>query len=265
MLKGEKMKKLSVLIATKNAEDTIERAINSIKDIAYEIIVVDSGSTDKTLEIAKDLGAKIFFKEWINSGTQYNYMMSLASGDYCFILDSDEEVSKELKNSIKQVLQKENPSDCYEVNRKTYYMGDFLNHVWQPEWRIRLFKKGKVKYEERVHGKAICNGTKERLKGDLYHYSYKSLKHHFQKTVYFAEETAKLMYEKRKKFRFYNLFINPLVYFIKFYILQKGFLDGHRGFIVSVIGAVYGFLKYAFLFEKYQEEKHGENLWKRKK
>ncbi len=258
------MKKLSVLIATKNAEDTIEIAINSIKDIAYEIIVVDSGSTDNTVEIAKKLGAKVFFKEWINSGTQYNYMISLANGEYCFILDSDEEVSKELKKSIKEALEQENPADCYEINRKTFYMGKFLNHVWQPEWRIRIFKKGKVQYEPKVHGKAICSGNKEKLKGDLYHYSYKSLKHHIQKTVYFAEETSKLMYKNRKKFRFYNLIINPFIYFVKFFIIQKGFLDGYRGFIASIIGAFYGFLKYALLFEKYQKEKYGENLWKRK-
>ncbi|NPA52356.1 MAG: glycosyltransferase family 2 protein [Aquificae bacterium] len=259
------MKKLSVLIATKNAEDTIERAINSIKEIADEIIVVDSGSTDKTLEIAEKLGAKIFFKEWENYGVQQNFLIDKSTGDFCFVLDSDEEVSPELRNSIKEVLKKDQTADCYEVNRKTYYMGKFLNHVWQPEWRIRLFKKGKVRFQERVHAKAICNGTKERLKGDLYHYSYKNLKHHFQKTIYFAEETANLMYKNKKKFRFYNLILNPLIYFTKFYFLKKGFLDGYRGFIVSVVGAVYGFFKYAFLFEKYQKEKYGENLWKRKK
>ncbi len=257
------MKKLSILIATKNSEDTIERAINSIKELAYEIIVVDSGSEDRTVDIARDLGAKVIFNKWVNSGTQYNFMISKASGEWLFILDSDEEVSEELKNSIKNVLTSENTADCYEVNRKTYYLGKFLNHVWQPEWRIRLFKNGKVRYEERVHGKAICDGKKERLKGDLYHYSYKSLRHHMEKTIYFARETANLMYERGKKPRLYNLIINPSVYFFKFFVLKKGFLDGYRGLIVSAIGSMYGFLKYAFLYEKHLEKKHGKDLWKR--
>jgi len=127
------MKRLSVLIATKNSEDTIARAINSIKELAYEIIVVDSGSEDRTVDIAKNLGAKVLFNKWVNSGTQYNFMISRASGEWIFILDSDEEVSKELKKSIKNVLIGEDTADCYEVNRKTYYLGKFLNHVWQPE------------------------------------------------------------------------------------------------------------------------------------
>ena len=258
------MKTLSVLIATKNSEDTIERAINSVKELATEIIVVDSGSTDKTVEIAKNLGAKVYFKEWVNYGVQCNFMISKANGEFLFILDSDEEVSKELRNSIKEMLGKENQADCYEVNRKTYYMGDFLNHVWQPEWKPRIFKKGKVKYEERVHAKPICEGKKERLKGDLYHYSYKSLRHHMEKTIYFARETANLMYEKGKKPKLYNFIINPSIYFFKFFVLKKGFLDGYRGLIVSAIGSMYGFLKYAFLYEKYLKEKYGDDLWKRK-
>lgn len=254
---------LSVLIATKDSEDTIERCLESVKDIADEIIIVDSGSTDRTLEIAKKYTDKIFYKEWINAGIQYNYLLSLASGDWTFSLDSDEELSEELKNSIKHVLNSPNPKDCYAVSRKTYYLGKFLDYVWYPEWRIRLAKKGKLKFEERVHSKAICSGEVGRLKGDLYHYSFKNLKHHFDKNIKFAIFMAEYMHQNNKKFRFSKMIFNPIWYFVKYYFIHKGFLDGIRGFIACSMGSFYVFMKYAFLLEIELKEKYGKNLWRR--
>ncbi len=254
---------LSVLIATKNSEDTLERCLKSIEDIADEIIIVDSGSTDKTLEIAKKYTDKIFYKEWINSGMQYNYLLSLANENWTLILDSDEEVSKELKNSIKKVINSKNAKDCYAVSRKTYYLGKFLNYVWYPEWRVRLAKKGKLKFEEKVHGKAICYGELGKLKGDLYHYSFKDLKHHFEKNIKFATFIAEHMHKNNKKFKVSKLVINPTWYFIKYFYIKKGFLDGIRGFIACSMGSFYVFMKYAFLLEIEMKEKYGKNLWKR--
>jgi glycosyltransferase involved in cell wall biosynthesis len=254
---------LSVLIATKNSEDTIERCLESVKDIADEIIVVDSGSTDKTIEIVKKYTDKIFFKEWVNSGIQYNYLFSLAKGNWTLIIDSDEELSKELKESIKKILESKDTKDCYAVSRKTYYFGKFLNYVWYPEWRIRLAKKGKLKFEERVHAKAICSGEVGKLKGDLYHYSFKNLKHHIEKNIKFASFMADYMHRNSKKFKVYKMIFNPIWYFIKYFFIRKGFLDGIRGFIACSMGSFYVFMKYAFLFELELKEKYGKDLWKR--
>lgn len=250
---------LSVLICTKNEERNIERAIKSVQGLASEIVVVDSGSTDRTVEIAKSLGAKVFFKDWESYANQLNYGIDLCLGEWLLIIDADEEVSKELKENIKREL--ENPKyEIYQVCRRTYYLGEFLNHAWYPEWRIRLFKKGRVRFEGALHERAIFEGKVGRLKGDLYHYSFKSLEDQYLKTIRYAKIMAMDMKEKGKKFRWYNLIFNPIWHFIKVYFLGLGFLDGVRGFFVAMSGAIYVFLKYKFLYEMELREK-SERLW----
>ena len=250
---------LSVLICTKNEERNIERAIKSVKGLAQEIIVVDSGSTDRTVEIAKSLGAKVFFKEWEGYANQLNYGISLCSSEWVLVLDADEEVSKELKEGIKRELEKPR-YEVYQVCRRTYYLGDFLKHAWYPEWRIRLFKKGKVRFEGALHERAVFKGKSGKLKGDLYHYSFKSLEDQYLKTIRYAKIMAMEMKEKGKRFRGYNLVFNPIWHFIKVYLLKLGFLDGVRGFLVAMSGAIYVFLKYKFLYEMELKEKK-KRLW----
>ncbi|MFN3976682.1 MAG: glycosyltransferase family 2 protein [Aquificaceae bacterium] len=250
---------LSVLIPTKNEERNIERAIRSVQSLVDEIIVLDSGSTDRTVEIAKGLGAKVFFKEWEGYPSQLNYGIGLCSGEWVLVLDADEEVSEELREGIKREL--ENPRyEIYQVCRRTYYLGDFLKHAWYPEWRVRLFKKGKVRFEGALHERAIFEGKAGRLKGDLYHYSFKSLEDQYLKIIKYAKIMAVEMKEKGKRFRWYNLLLNPLWHFMKVYLLKLGFLDGVRGFFVAMSGAIYVFLKYKFLYELELEEKRGR-LW----
>ncbi len=251
---------LSVIILTKNEEKNIERAIKSVEPIADEIIVLDSGSTDKTVEIAKSLGAKVFFREFDNFSSQKNYAIGLSNEGWIFSLDADEEVSKELRESIKKAIEKGDFS-CYEVPRRTYYLGKFLDYVWYPEYIVRLFKKGYGKYEGQLHEKLVCNGKVGRLEGDLYHYSYKNLYHQFIKTVDYAQKMAEILYKKGKKPKLYNLLINPIFIFIKLFFIKKGFLEGKRGIIIAVSGFVYVFLKYAFLYELHLKEKYKYKLW----
>jgi glycosyltransferase involved in cell wall biosynthesis len=251
---------LSVLILTKNEEKNIERAIKSVKPVADEIIVLDSGSTDNTVEIAKTLGAKVFFREFDDFPSQRNYGVSLCSNDWIFVLDADEEVSLELRNSKLNAIKEESYT-CFEVPRRTYYLGKYLDYVWYPEYVIRLFKKGYFKYEGKLHEKVVCEGKVGRLKGDLYHYSYKSLYHQFKKTIDYAQKMAEILYHEGKRFRFYNLFLNPIIIFLKFYFLKRGFLEGKRGLIISFSAFMYVFLKYAFLYELQLKEKYKDELW----
>ncbi|MEW6656018.1 MAG: glycosyltransferase family 2 protein [Aquificota bacterium] len=250
---------LSVLIRTKNEERNIGRAIRSVLPLADEIVVLDSGSTDRTVEIAKNLGAKVFFKEWEGYDKQLNYGIGLCSKDWVLVLDADEEVSSELRESIRKELK--NPSyEVYKLCRKTFYLGDFLNHAWYPEWRVRLFKKGKVRFEGELHESVVFEGKAGKLKGDIYHYSYKSLEDQYLKTVKYAKIMANRMKEEGKKFRLYSLIFNPLWHFFKIYFLKLGFLDGVRGFLVAMSGAIYVFLKYKFLYELELKDKK-ERLW----
>ncbi len=252
---------LSVLIRTKNEEDNIQRAINSVRDIADEIVVVDSGSTDNTVELAKALGAKVYFKEWEGYSKQLNYGIGLCQGYWVLVLDADEELSQELRESIRKELK--NPTcDGYMVNRRTYYLGRFLNHAWYPEWRLRLFKKNLIKIEGEVHEEYILDGKVGKLSGDLYHYSYRSLLDQYQKNVRYAQIVAQYMHSKGKKYRLYNLILNPVWAFIKVYLIKLGFLDGLRGLSVALSSSLYTFLKYLFLWELELKEKYRDKLWR---
>ncbi len=256
------MEKLSVVILAKNEENTIGRAIRSVKNIADEILVIDSGSTDKTVEKAKEEGATVIFNKWEGYPKQVQFGINKAKNMYVLVIDADEEVSEKLQKSIKQALS--NPKfRCYKLQRKTFYMGKFLEHTWYPEWRIRLFHKDYVKYEGFLHETVVCKGNIGVLNGDLYHYSFKSLKHQFLKAIDYAQTSAIQLHKEGKKADIKHLFLNPVWSFIKFFLLQKGFLDGKRGFIASVYMAFYTFLKYAFLYEKQLEEKYKKNLWRR--
>ncbi|MEN3029053.1 MAG: glycosyltransferase family 2 protein [Aquificaceae bacterium] len=252
-------KGLSALILTKDEENNISRAIESLQELAEEVIVLDSGSKDRTVEIAKSMGAKVYFKEWEGYPKQLNYGIELCSGDWVLVLDADEEVSDRLKESIREVLSKPE-YEVYKVCRRTYYLGKFLRHAWYPEWRVRLFKKGKVTFQGELHEKAVYSSKAGKIKGDLYHYSYRNLKDQYRKTLQYAEVMAHIMHRSGKRFRLYHLLLSPLWHFLKVYLFQLGFLDGVRGFLVASSAFIYTFLKYKFLLELELLERY-KKLW----
>jgi len=250
---------LSVSIVAKNEERTIGRCIESVKSIADEIIVVDSGSEDRTVDIAKSLGAKVVFREWTDYVDQVNYAIGLCTGDWILILDADEIVSEELASSIKSAV--EDPKyTCYKLKRKLYYLGKFLSFT---EERIRLFKKGKGIYEGFVHERVKCMGSTGVLDGYLYHYSYGSISEHIRKTMNYAERLAEESCRKGLKFNFVSLIFNPAWTFLKYFFLKGCYKDGVRGFIFSGIMCFYTFMKYAFLLEKYILHRLGESTWRK--
>tara|TARA_B100000959_G_scaffold286539_1_gene365675 strand:- start:1185 stop:1961 length:777 start_codon:yes stop_codon:yes gene_type:complete len=241
---------LSVLLVSFNEEDNIARTLSSIKDIASEIIVVDSNSTDKTRDIAKSYGARVFEEDWKGHIAQKNSALEKCTQEWLLSLDCDEVVSVELKKSIIEKVRKPE-ADGYFINRKTYYMGRFLNHAWQPDWKLRVAKKAaKPEWDGyNPHDILKINGPIKNLRGDLYHYSYKNLEDHFCRTVKYAKFSAQSYFKKEKKFRWHKLLLNPISAFAKVYFIQRGFLDGYRGFIIAASSFTYTFLKYIFLWE----------------
>jgi glycosyltransferase involved in cell wall biosynthesis len=193
-----------------------------VKDIADEIVVLDSGSTDRTVGIAKSLGAKVFFHEWDGYPQQRNRGIGLCSEDWVFVLDADEEVSEELRNSISKAISSRT-AEVYMVCRKTYYLGKFLEHTWYPEWRVRLFKKGLVRFEGDLHEQAIFKGEAHKLKGDLYHYSYESLYHQYEKTLKYAEIMAESHHKKKKNLGFITLCLIHCGAFLRFIFFKRAF------------------------------------------
>jgi glycosyltransferase involved in cell wall biosynthesis len=237
-----------VTIITLNEEKNIERCMKSVLDLADEIIVVDSGSEDQTEAVASRLGARVVFHPWENYSDQKNYAASLAGADYVLSLDADEEVSATLRASMEEVLHGGVLQGC-ELNRKTFYLGKFLEHTWYPEWRLRCFMRGNARFEGGLHERIICQGKIARLKGDLYHYSYRSLKDQMLRLVRYADQSAVLMEQEGRSFHYVNLVFNPCWAFCKVLILG-GWRDGYRGFLIAAFESVYTFLKYAFFLER---------------
>ena len=241
---------LSVAIITINEEENIGRTLESMADIASEIIIIDSGSTDNTLKIVEKYGAKIFSETWKGHIGQKNSALDKCSQKWLLSLDADEVVSDELKTQIISAIT--NPiCDGYILNRKTFYLGKLLKHAWQPDKKIRLVKKSANPVWKGLnpHDELHIDGESKLLKGYLVHYSYKDIKHHFNKTIDYARQSARSYFDKGKKFHLYNLLLNPIIAFIRLYIINLGFLDGFRGILAGFSSYVYTFLKYVFLWE----------------
>ena len=249
---------LSVAVISYNEEDNIGKTLSAVSDIVSEIIVVDSGSTDRTVEIAKSLGAKVFVEEWKGFREQKNSALKKCSQEWILFLDCDEVVSEELKKSIIDAV-KQPFADGYMINRKTVYLGKPLNYAWQPDWNLRLVKKNANPRWEGgdIHEYLVIDGKVSKINGFLYHYSYRDIKDHFTKVVNYSYIAAQEMYKKGKKFKMRKIFLNPLASFIREYILKKGFLDGTRGLIVAVSATYYSFLKYIYLWE--MEKRDGKD------
>ena len=255
---------LSVAIITYNEEDIIGRALEAVRDIASEIIVVDSHSTDRTREIAQAHGAKVYTEDWKGYAQQKNSALEKCTQEWVLFLDADEIVSEELKRSIKEEL-KDPQADGYMINRKTYYLGGFLEHVWQPEWRLRLVRRSADPvWKGDIHEVLLIKGRTRKLKGDLYHFPYRGLKNQALKGVEFAQIDAKEKFKAGKKVSFTrDILLRPLWTFFKEFFLRKGFLEGRRGLILSLMASYYTFLKYSFLYELKLKADIGDRLWRR--
>lgn len=241
---------LSVTLISLNEEDNIGRTLESIKDIASEIVVVDSHSTDKTREIAKGYGAKVFEEDWKGYVDQKNSALDKCTREYILSLDCDEVVSSDLKYSIIRAVR-DREADGFYINRKTYYLGRFLEHTWQPEWRLRLIRKSSNPkwggYDP--HDSLYVEGKTKRIKGDLYHYSYKDVEDHYNRALKYSKLISEAYDKMGRSSKIYNLIFNPMVAFIKSYFVKMGFLDGVRGLSIAVSEAFSTFLKYLYLWE----------------
>ena len=249
--------KISFCIITLNEEENIEALIKNIKPVADEIVLIDSGSEDNTVEIAKRLGAKVWFNQWIDYSTQKNFAITKAQNDWIFVLDADERLSDKLRENISKLKkQKDISVEGFLINRKAYYLGKYINHSgWYPDTKVRLFKKGTgTFYGKYVHEGFKFEGKAVKLGGDLIHYSYKDIKDHIDRIKKYSYLSALRMKEDGKRFNLSRLIFNPLFGFLKHYIFKLGFLDGLHGFIIASLTSYYIFLKYIFLWEIVRNE-----------
>lgn len=251
---------LSVALIVYNEEERLGRTLESIKDIASEIIIIDSNSTDNTCAVAESFGAKIYNEEWRGFVEQKNSLTAKCSKDYILYLDADEVVGDELKKSIIAAVTN-GSSAGYYIRRKTHYLGRLLNYSWQKDERLRLVKAdaSPLWVGEIVHEELKVDGNTSHLNGYLIHYSYRDIDDHFRRTIRYARLSAESYYKRGKKFKLSKMIFSPFIAFMKIYIVKGGFLDGIPGFIAGVSAYVYGFLKYAFLWDMYRVNKGRES------
>jgi glycosyltransferase involved in cell wall biosynthesis len=245
--------KISAVIITFNEEKNIGRCLDSVKDVADEIVVVDSFSTDKTEQLCKSCGVQFIQHAFQGHIEQKIYAMSEASHDYVLSLDADEALSEELKASIRNVKEKCS-HDGYSFNRLTNYCGKWIKHCgWYPDKKVRLWNRRKGRWGGvNPHDKVIMdeNSSVKHLSGDLLHYSYYTIRENIAQINSFSDIAAGASYEMGENANvILDVFLNPIFTFLKKYFLQLGLLDGYYGLVVSVNSAYFRFLKYAKLRE----------------
>ena len=244
------MIKLSAVIITLNEEKNIARCIESLKSVADEILVVDSLSKDKTKEICESYGVRFVEQKFLGYVEQKNFALNLASHDYVLSLDADEALDEKLQNEILK-LKSNFKEDGYEFNRLTQYNGFWVRRCgWYPDTKIRLVRKEKAQWVgNNPHDTLVVNGSVAKLPGDLLHYSYDSISAHVLQTNKFSTIEAKSLYDRGKRATIFKIVTRPPFQFFKDYILKKGFLDGHYGFIICFINSIYVLLKYSKMMD----------------
>jgi len=277
---------LSVVVITHNEEANIGRTLASVQPLIAagkgEIIVVDSGSTDRTIEIAKSFGAKVFIEEWEGYAAQKNSAIDKATGEWILSLDADEEVSPDLAAELAnhEAISSVNPSDrsrdwCltmeqasagsrnldksrgpsagYWISRKNHFLGRWIKHggFW-PDPKLRLFRNGAARFEKRlVHEDAkLIDGASGKLKQALLHHSYPTLADYIDHMNRYSSLGAEMTAAKgRRGFSLFNIVVRPLATFIYNYFFRLGFLDGREGLLLHLYHAVYVSWKYAKAWE----------------
>jgi glycosyltransferase involved in cell wall biosynthesis len=250
---------LSVIIIAKNEEQMIRDCLQSVS-WADEIIVVDSGSTDRTVAICHELGAKVHGRDWTGFGPQKNRALDLATGDWVLSLDADERISAELCKTIQSVLANPEDNVAFRLPRSSSYCGRIMRHSgWWPDYVTRLFKRGHARFsDDLVHERLIVNGKTGTLKQPLLHEAFRDLEQVLQKLNSYSSAGAAMLSQRGGKASLASAVGHGLWTFIRTYFLRAGFLDGREGFMLAVSnaeGAYYRYLKAMLLQEKNAETK----------
>ncbi len=248
----EKRLPLSVAIITLNEAHNLPRCLESIRGFATEIVVVDSGSTDRTREVSERFGAVFKVNPWPGYVAQKNVALLLCTQPWILFLDADEAASPELARNIRQLFTGGEPREQgFFCNRLNFYLGQWIRHAWYPEWRLRLVRGKQARWVGLdVHEKLEVDGTTRRLAGDLFHYPFASLQDHFQNTLKYARLAADSFERSGRTCRWYQAVFSPWMAFLKVLVVRNGWRDGWRGWVIAGAKWMNVFAKYAFLLER---------------
>jgi glycosyltransferase involved in cell wall biosynthesis len=245
---------LTVTLISRNEATRIEAAIRSVLSFADEVIVVDSGSTDQTVQIAERLGAKVHVNAFKGFGEQKNFAQSLAKNNWVLNIDADERVTPELSGELHDFFQSPRISEINGVYlpRKTWYLNRWVMHGgWYPNHLVRLSKKSESKWTEpALHEALVVNGKTETFRHPLEHYSFPNQRSHIAKNMEYADRVSLGLKRKGKRVSFFDITLRPFWKFIDGYIFKAGFLDGFAGFLIAIHSSYATFLRYTYLYEQ---------------
>lgn len=240
------------------AKDEADRILPCLESVAFcdEIVVLDSGSTDGTPDLCRKAGARVIETDWPGWVAQKNRAVEAATNDWILSLDADERVDAALKARLLEIRDGELAAPggpvAYEMTRRVFYLGRWIDHGgWYPEWRIRLFHRGAARWGGvDPHDRVETQGTVARIReGNLEHYTYRSIDDHLRQMNRFTRVGAEMLYAKGKRRAFLPMLFRPPWRFFHMYVLRRGFLGGKAGFVIAVLHAYAGFLKYAKLWD----------------
>jgi len=245
------MPTLSVILITRNEESNLDDCLASLEGIAQQIVVVDSNSTDRTLEIAHNYGALMAYPtDWPGFGPQKNRALDLATGEWVLSLDADERLTPALKSEILTAMNHSAHVNCFAIPRLSWYCGRFIRHSgWSPDYVERLFKRGTARFsDDLVHERLIPNGTVAKLENPMLHYSFMNYTQVLDKLNRYSTASAEQAFAKGKKSNPAKAVLHGMWAFIRTYILRAGFLDGPQGFALALSNAHGTYYRYMKLW-----------------
>jgi glycosyltransferase involved in cell wall biosynthesis len=240
--------RISAVIITRDEERNLGRCLESLRGVADEVVVMDSGSTDRTEAIARESGARFVAQPWLGYGPQKNAAAAAAREEWILSLDADEALSDELRASILAIKASEPAADAYEMSRLNWYCGRFLRHSgWYPDRKIRLWRRGAARWRDTMVHELVdpSPGTRvRRLPGDLLHYTCHTREEHLRTIEKLTTLSAEKLAREGRGAWFWRRFGSPVAHFLRGYVLRLGFLDGAEGFQACWLSAYATWLKY---------------------
>jgi glycosyltransferase involved in cell wall biosynthesis len=248
------MPRLSVVVITLNEEDRLRETLARVA-WADEIVVVDAGSEDKTVALAREFTDHVLIHPWQGFAAQKNVGIAHATGDWILSLDADEHVEPALREEITAVLQAPDARDGYRIARRNIMWRRWIRHGrLYPDWQLRLFRRGRGRFVERaVHESVQVDGTIGRLAAPLLHHSYRDVSDFLRRADRYSTLAAEEWTRAGHPFRATQLVTAPLGRFLSMYVVHRGFLDGWRGFLLAVLYAYYVFIRSAKIWEKVKQ------------